>query len=68
MDLREARFRKRLSQWGLTIKTGISQSKISLIERQYVIPNDDEKQKIAQALGYSPDQIAWESVGADVHG
>jgi DNA-binding XRE family transcriptional regulator len=59
MDITEARFKKRLTQWDLRIKTGISQTKISLIERGYVDPHEEEKQKIAKALGLRVDQITW---------
>ena len=51
MTLREARFFKSLNQWDISVKTGIPQSKLSLIERGYVDPREDEKKKIAKALG-----------------
>jgi transcriptional regulator with XRE-family HTH domain len=51
MTLREARFFKGLNQWDISVKTGIPQSKLSLIERGYVDPREDEKKKIAKALG-----------------
>ena len=51
MTLREARFFKRLNQWDISVKTGIPQSKLSLIERGYINPREDEKKKIAKALG-----------------
>ena len=50
MTLREARFFKGFNQWDISLKTGISQSKLSLIERGYVNPRDDEKERIADAL------------------
>ena len=50
MKLREARFKKGLTQWDLRLRTGIHQTKISLIERGYVVPRDDEKLKLANAL------------------
>jgi len=50
MNLFEARAKRRMTQWDLRRKTGIHQSKISLIERGYVIPKEDEKARIARAL------------------
>ena len=50
MKLREARFKKRYNQWDVSLKTGIPQSKVSLIERGYVNPNEDEKKRLARAL------------------
>ena len=51
MNLREARFFKNFNQYDISVKTGISQSKLSLIERGYVNPREDEKKKIAKVLG-----------------
>ena len=51
MTLREVRFFKGLNQYDIALKTGIPQSKISLIERGYLKPKNDEKEKIAKALG-----------------
>ena len=51
MTLREARFFKGLTQWDIAIKTGISQPTLSLFERGYKIPKEDEKKRIAKALG-----------------
>jgi len=51
MTLREARFFKGLNQWDISVKTGIPQSKLSLIERGYIDPKEDEKKRIAKALG-----------------
>ena len=51
MDLKEARFQKKLTQFDLRIKTGIHQSKISNFERGYLKPNKDEKKLLAKALG-----------------
>ena len=57
MTLREARFFKGLNQWDIAVKTGIPQSKLSLIERGYVTPKEDEKKKIAKILGYRVTEI-----------
>ena len=61
MTLREARFFKGLKQWDISVKTGISQSKLSLIERGYVDPKGDEKKRIAKALGCKVAEIFPES-------
>ena len=50
MTLREARFFKGFNQWDISVKTGIPQSRISLIERGYVSPKEDEKKVIAKVL------------------
>ena len=59
MDLREARFKNKLTQFDLCIKTGIQQSKISHFERGYLVPRDDEKKRIAKALGIKMSDLAW---------
>lgn len=38
MNLSEARFKAKKTQWDLRLATGIHQSKISLIENNYVVP------------------------------
>jgi len=48
--LREVRNIRGLSQFDLRIATGIHQSKISLLENQYMQPTDDEKKRLAKAL------------------
>lgn len=59
MNLLEARFKKKMTQWALRKKTGINQSKISLIENNYVTPTPYERAVIAKALGFSTDEIQW---------
>ena len=49
-SLRERRFFGELSIYDLSQKTGIDPAKISLIERGYKTPREDEKKKIAKAL------------------
>lgn len=46
MTLKEARFNAGLSQYDVALKTGIPQSKISLIENKYSNPNAQERNKI----------------------
>ena len=50
MNLKEARFKKSFTQYDVWLKTGIPQSRISLFERGYALPNDEEKMKLAKAL------------------
>lgn len=59
MDLRTARTIKRLRQYDLRIMTGIHQTKISHMENGLVFPSQDEKTKIAKALGISVGSIDW---------
>ena len=62
MTLKEARFFKGLNQWDISVKTGIPQSKLSLIERGYIKPREDEKKKIAKALNCKVTDIFPENV------
>ena len=48
--LKEARFKKNISQWELSRLTGISQSAISLIENCYIVPKESQKEAISSAL------------------
>jgi DNA-binding XRE family transcriptional regulator len=59
MKLSEARSKKGLNQWDIKLKTGIAQSKLSLIENGYVMPSEDEKDRIASALGVTVGDIDW---------
>jgi transcriptional regulator with XRE-family HTH domain len=59
MDLLEARFKRRKTQWDVSKTAGISQSKMSLLERGYIIPTDKEKELIAKALGFRVSEIEW---------
>jgi len=53
MKLDEARFRKRMTQADLFLLTGISTSKISLIENGYLVPGEKDREALASALGVS---------------
>jgi transcriptional regulator with XRE-family HTH domain len=55
--LKEVRFFKKVSQWKLRLLTGLSQSKISLIESGYVKPSPEERRKISRALGVEPEEL-----------
>jgi transcriptional regulator with XRE-family HTH domain len=59
MDLQMTRTIKKQTQWDLGRATGIHQSKISLIENGYIVPNDEERALIAKALGVADDEIDW---------
>jgi len=61
MDLVQARAKRRKTQWDIRRETGIHQSKISLIERGYVVSSEEEKRKIAAALEVGVAEIDWET-------
>ena len=63
MHLFEARARKRFTQWDVRLATGIHQSKISLFENGYLIPNGREKRAIAEALDLQVNDISWTQEG-----
>ena len=49
--LRKKRFLSELTIYDLSQRTGIDPCRISLIERDYKMPRDEEREKIALALG-----------------
>ena len=49
--MREIRAARRTSQFDLRIKTGYSQSMISYWERGLLTPSDEQKARLASALG-----------------
>ena len=55
--LRVMRADKRITQFKLSLLTGILQSKLSLIENSLIEPRDNEKQRLAQALGVKQEEI-----------
>jgi len=59
MDLREARFKSRVTQWALFKMTGVHSSKISLIENGFVEPKEREKEALSNALGFKANEIDW---------
>jgi transcriptional regulator with XRE-family HTH domain len=61
--LRETKVVKRITQFQLRIATGIHQSKISMIENGLVDPREDEKEKLAKALGVAVKEIFREKGG-----
>lgn len=59
MKLKEARFKKNMTQGDIHRLTGIHISKISLIENGYHAPTDTEKAKIAKALSCKVSEIIY---------
>jgi len=55
--LREKRSFGELSIYDLSVKTGIDPAKISLLERGYKVPREDEKKKIAKVLNCEIEEI-----------
>lgn len=55
--LRETRVINRITQFQLRLSTGIHQSKISMIENGLIEPCEEDKVKIAKALGKNAEEI-----------
>ncbi|MFO7807067.1 MAG: helix-turn-helix transcriptional regulator [Candidatus Moraniibacteriota bacterium] len=55
-NVKEARFKRNMSQDVLRLKTGINNAIISRIERGLLLASDDQKERIARALDY---EIDW---------
>ena len=53
----EARFRLRKSQIALALETGFHYSMISRIECGYIKPTEEQKEKLAKALGVQTDWL-----------
>ena len=49
-NLRKIRRQQDVSQYELALRSGISQSSLSLFENHFQSPNDEQKRKIALAL------------------
>ena len=58
MDLREARFKQRITQWALSKISNIHQSRISLIENGDKA-SERERNALAKGLGMKVEDIAW---------
>jgi transcriptional regulator with XRE-family HTH domain len=54
---RREKLRVEFSQYHLAKRTGIPQTKISLIERELIEPTPDERKRIAQALGCAVEEL-----------
>lgn len=55
--IRVVRADKRITQMDIQLATGITQSKLSLIENLYVEPTPDEREALAKALGVSEAEL-----------
>ncbi len=64
--LREVRVVKRITQLQLRIATGVHQSKISFIENGLAEPREDEKKRLAKALGVRIEDI-WNGDDQPAH-
>jgi transcriptional regulator with XRE-family HTH domain len=56
-NLREIRELKNISQWKLAKDSGVHQSRISLIENNYVVATVSEKERLAKSLGCLPEEL-----------
>jgi len=61
--LKEARFFKRIPQIQLWLKTGIHYSTISRIECFYIEPTNEQKEKLAEALGVKKEWLFTDDNG-----
>ncbi len=59
MELIEARFHKKLTQYTLSGMCGIAQSKLSLFENGYLIPTSEERNVLAKALKVNPEELEF---------
>ena len=60
MDLREARFQKRRTQYDLWRLTGINAPRLSLAERGFVKLKKSEREAVAAALGVPVESIDFD--------
>lgn len=56
-QLKLIRFLRGMSQFQLRLISGVSATKLSFIENGMVEPNEDEKLRIAKALGVRPEEL-----------
>jgi len=61
VKLKELRFRNGVTQYDVMLKTGIPQPVVSLIERGYRVPNEDERKRIAKVFKIRPEEIEFEA-------
>lgn len=62
--LRMKRFIEELTIYDVSAKTGIDPARISLLERGYKTPKEEEKKKLAEALDCTPAELFAEKEGA----
>ena len=55
--LRVIRAEKKVTQFKLSVATGIIQSRLSLMENDLINPGPEEKQVISNVLGVRPEEI-----------
>jgi transcriptional regulator with XRE-family HTH domain len=55
--LRQKRFFLEITIYDLALRTGIDPARISLLERNYKTPRDEEREKLAAALNCDPSEI-----------
>ncbi len=56
-QLKVLRAIKRITQFKLSLKSGILQSRLSLMENGLIEPREEEKEKLAKALEVSAEEI-----------
>ena len=61
MYLREARWKKNLTQIELAIRGGLSQTRISMIERGYIEPRISEIKLLANVLELKPTELEFKN-------
>lgn len=61
MYLREARWKKNLTQIELAIRVGLSQTRISMIERGYTEPRIGEIELLANVLELNPKELEFKN-------
>ena len=59
MNIRELRFKNGFTQYDVNARTGIHQSKLSLIERGFIVPDEREKKKMADLFRVTIADIEW---------
>jgi transcriptional regulator with XRE-family HTH domain len=55
--LRQKRFFSEMTIYDLSIRTGIDPARISLLERNYKVPQESEKRELAKALSCRVSEI-----------
>lgn len=60
MHIREIRFWKRINQRMITQRTGIGSYRLTCIENGYDKATDEEKRKLAEAVGVPVEQIEFD--------
>ena len=64
--LKVVRAEKKMTQFKLSVFTGIIQSRLSYIENGLIEPSEDDKKKIAEALGVKVEEIWDRGINAKV--